>query len=214
MSDTALTLQGALDNLEASRRRLRNAMLPPPPDPADPPVDGSGPLRRVKAMWRRWRRQGGKSTAVQFALQAFESWWLPHPWRQIGEAAAEPVIGTVAPLIRRHPLWAVVVAASAGAGLAAARPWRWDLVAQQLQPMRSRAFSWVFSQATSPAGLAVIASLLAGLNIRQNRADAAEAASAAAADTHADAAAPTATAGQDPTPTFAVPPSAAHAAAL
>ena len=131
----------ALARLAASRQQLRALWLP---RPASPPR-GRGP-RRLAALWRHWRRQLAGNAVVGLAFEAVADWWQANPWRVTGAAVAEELHQSLTPVVRRHPLASVALVTALSAAVAAARPWRWPLVAQQLRPLPGRAARWLLRQ--------------------------------------------------------------------
>lgn len=135
--------QAALQRLVASRQHLRAAWLPAPrrrPSPGE-----RGPFtRRVALWWRQMRRDLGDNPVVALASQALGDWWQKSPWRAAGEALADEIHPHVVPLVRRHPVASVALAAGVGAAVAAARPWRWPLVARQMRVLPLLGRRWAF----------------------------------------------------------------------
>ncbi len=148
--------QHALARLQASRQRLQTLWVPPPP--ADSGKASRGP-HRVAAWVRHWRRQLGDNPVAGLVMQAVDSWWQRNPWRQAGEAMAGELRQSILPIVRRHPVATVGLAAVAGAALIAARPWRWPLVARQLRPLPGHAGRWLLAR----LGQAPWQSIIAGL---------------------------------------------------
>jgi hypothetical protein len=150
--------QRALARLAASRQRLQAAWLPKPAAPGG----GRGP-RRLTAIWRHWRRQLAGNAVVGLAFEAVADWWQANPWRAAGEAVAEELHQSLTPIVRRHPLASVVLVAAAAGAVAAARPWRWPLVAQQLKPLPGRAARWLLRQLSrAPLQSLIVGAVLAG----------------------------------------------------
>lgn len=133
----------ALQRLMASRQQLRATWLPAPrrrPAPGE-----RGPLtRRVALWWRQVRREFGDNPVVALASQALADWWHKSPWRAAGEALADEIHPRVVPLVRRHPVASVVLAAGVGAAVAASRPWRWPLLARQMRALPVLGRRWAF----------------------------------------------------------------------
>ena len=105
----------ALERVESSRARLRDAMLPPaaPRHAATEPGDASW-LQRLKRL-----------PAVSVVVDALDAWWSKHPMRPISQVAGGASNAVVKALAQRHPLPLVLVAGAAGAAVAWSRPWRW-----------------------------------------------------------------------------------------
>ncbi|MFT3818256.1 MAG: hypothetical protein QM750_11590 [Rubrivivax sp.] len=150
--------QRALARLAASRQQLQAAWLP---RPAAAP-GGRGP-RRLAAIWRHWRRQWAGNAVAGPVFEAVADWWRANPWRAAGAAVAEELHHSLTPLVRRHPLASVALVAAAAGAVAAARPWRWPLVAQQLRPLPGRAARWLLRQLSrAPLQSLIVGAVLAG----------------------------------------------------
>jgi len=114
----------AAERLEASRARLRSALLEithPPPKPSllsDMRIGSLGHrlLERVKAM-----------PAAGLVIESIEHWWAEHPLHAAGRLAEEATERYVGPVARENPIAAVVGAAVFGALFIASKPWRWLL---------------------------------------------------------------------------------------
>ena len=163
----------ALQRLAASRGKLQLALMPPPePDESDDTAGSSGstaPGRLLRKLWRQLRSAGRKSTVVDLALGALQSWWSTHPWRPAVNVVRLDLDATLVPLVRRHPWAAVGVAAAAGAVVVGLRPWRWA-------PLRGSRASWqagltakLLRQAAHLPWEAVLAALMATLATAQAR---------------------------------------------
>lgn len=156
-----MSLDAAIAQLEASRQRLRGVMVPPPGDPL-PSMQGQGLWQRGRVLWRYLRQTSARRHPVlRLAAEAVQDWWLAHPLRQLAQTVALPVHDAAAPVVRRHPWSAVVLAAAGGAALAVARPWRWTMVRQQMRLARRRSVNWALALVGGPVGQALIATLLA-----------------------------------------------------
>jgi hypothetical protein len=161
----------ALQRLALSRSKLHAALLQPQQladaaEAADA-AGGASVGRLMRRLWRQLRQAGSKSTVVDLALGALQSWWSTAPWRQAVNGARQNLETTVVPLVRRYPWAAVGVAAAAGAMMVSLRPWRWV-------PMRG---SWPLWRAGLVAKLAqqavhlpwdtILAAVMAGLATAQ-----------------------------------------------
>ena len=157
--DAADPRRRALARLAASRQQLQAAWLP---RPAAPGSGGRGP-RRLAAVWRHWQRQLSGNAVIGALFEAVADWWQANPWRTAGEAVAEELHHSLTPLVRRHPLASVALVAAAAGAVAAARPWRWPLVAQQLKPLPGRVARWLLRQLSrAPLQSLIVGALLAG----------------------------------------------------
>ena len=157
----AAPLTMALMRIEASRARLRSAMLPPPETSASDAGPGFSLPRRWRAMWRSFMRSGPLATVASTATSALGSWWRSQPWHSTGEWAGRALLAEVQPLVRRHPLMAVAVGASLGAAAAWARPWRWRAVHRHVRPAGSHLLRWTIAQLSQVPVQMALAALLA-----------------------------------------------------
>ena len=157
--DAPLTL--ALIRIEASRARLRSAMLPPPETSASDAGPGFALPKRWRAMWRSFMRSGPLATVASTAAGALGSWWRSQPWHSTGEWAGRALLAEVQPLVRRHPLMAVAVGASLGAAVAAARPWRWRALHRHVRPVGGHLMRWTIAQLSQVPVQMALAALLA-----------------------------------------------------
>jgi len=114
----------AAERLEASRARLRTALMAiahPPPKPSlldDLGIGsfGSQILDRLKAL-----------PAVALVIESIEHWWAEHPLHAAGSLAEEASRRYVGPIARKNPVAVIVASAVFGALLIASKPWRWLL---------------------------------------------------------------------------------------
>lgn len=108
----------ALERLEVSRARLREALAPPPALPPVSPGHGVGAslLQRLKAL-----------PAAGPVIDSVVGWWSQHPLRSWVSLAGGASNAVVEPLAKRNPVTLVLTAALVGAAFAWSRPWRWAL---------------------------------------------------------------------------------------
>lgn len=141
-------LSRARERLEASRERLL-AHMRGEADPADAearpavasgerrapaaPVDAAGQLSLLAAL--RQRVEAHPVGAV--LLDTGQLWWERHPARAVLLRAQGRLDRTTAPFVRRHPVVAVALAATAGGALAALRPWQDARVLRLWRPCRA-----------------------------------------------------------------------------
>lgn len=189
-------VDAALARLAASREHLRHELLPPPRDAHGTGADGASLPRRAQALWRWARRQFAGSPVLGMAMQAAQGWWHAHPWRSTGELVVQELHANAAPLIRRHPLGAILAAAGLGAALVIWKPWRWGPVRRQLQPLPRHAGRWLLRQLMQPSVQAMLAGLLVSAGIGR----AAQQAGAAVGDPDAFAGREPASSSSTPTP--------------
>jgi hypothetical protein len=158
---SAERLEHARARIELSRASLRAVLVPPEPAAPSPRDDGatSGWSRRFAEGWQHWREALAEHPAVAVGMDAVQGWWQRQPLRPAVETAAGELRGVVAPLVRRHPVVAVAVAATIGAALVAWRPWRWPAVRSHIADAPQRAGRWVVHQLTQAPVQSLIASL-------------------------------------------------------
>ena len=114
----------AAERLEASRARLRSAMMAiahPPPKPSllgDLKIGSFGHqlLERLKAL-----------PGATLLLESIEHWWAEHPLHAAGALAEEASRRFVGPIARKNPAAVILGSAVVGALLIATKPWRWLL---------------------------------------------------------------------------------------
>jgi len=117
-------LPSAAERLEASRARLRAALIEiahPPPKPSILGDLGLGSfgqeiLGRLKAL-----------PGVALLLESVEHWWAEHPLHAAGALAEEASRRYVGPIARKNPVAVIVGGVVFGALLIASKPWRWLL---------------------------------------------------------------------------------------
>ena len=166
-------VNAALARLAASREQLRHELLPPPDDRHH--GGAAGPLpRRLQALWRWARQRFAGSPVLGLAMQAVQGWWQAHPWRGAGELVAQELHAGIAPLIRRHPLAAMLAAAGLGAALMIGKPWRWGLVRRGLRPLPRHAGRWLLRQLAQPSVQAMLAGLIVSAGLGRAAQQAAE----------------------------------------
>lgn len=214
LNDSQTQASSALLRLSASRARLRQALLPPEDDSPGVFDHEAWLPRRLRAVWRALRRKLHGAPLAGMTMSALESWWQRQPWREPTVLVADELRHAALPLVRRHPITSVLVAAGIGAALAAFPPWRWHFLRRRVKALPGWAGRSLLAQLMQPSVQAMIAGLvMAGLGRASARAGQDEAAApaprAAPADeggtAAASAAAPQATSAP-PQPTPAPPP--------
>jgi hypothetical protein len=171
IGDGSTRLEQALTRIDRSRARLRTALLPThEPEGRQPGSAAAGgrTLRRWRAALRRWLAGTPLAPLAHVARPAWAAagaWWQQHPWRATGIAAGRAVSEELAPVVRRHPVLSVSLAAAAGAAVVAARPWRWEPLASHAQQASRRAIdstlSWSWQQLSQPSVRVALATALA-----------------------------------------------------
>ena len=114
----------AAEKLEASRARLRTALMQiahPPPKPSllgDLGIGsfGSQILEKLKTL-----------PGATLILESIEQWWAEHPLHAAAGLAEEASRRYVAPVARKNPVALIVGSVVFGALLIASKPWRWLL---------------------------------------------------------------------------------------
>jgi hypothetical protein len=150
----------AVLRLNASRQRLQVAWLPGARASRASGAGRSG--QRLQTWWQGWRRRLGNLPLLGLALSAGESWWQANPWRMAGESVADEVSHTFVPMVRRHPVLTVSLAAAVGATVVLARPWAWPGVSAQARLLPRRASRWALHQAARAPWAALLAGLAGG----------------------------------------------------
>jgi hypothetical protein len=107
----------AVERIESSRARLRDALQPPPALPVRQPA--TGPL----AWFERLKGQPG----IALVIDALQSWWSRHPMRAVVHVASEATNAVARPIAQHNPVALVVAAGLLGIVFAWSRPWRWAL---------------------------------------------------------------------------------------
>lgn len=188
---SAQRIEHALARIQGSRAALRAVLVPPEPAPAaQDDAAPSGWSRRFAEGWQHWRESLAEHPAVAVGMDAVQGWWKRQPLRPAVETAAGELRGAITPLVRRHPVLAVALAATLGAALVAGRPWRWPAVNRHLADAPQRAGRWVLHQLTQAPVQSLIASLfLAWAAARKPSEDTAPAPAAAPAPSPAPASA-------------------------
>lgn len=69
--------------------------------------------------------------------------------RPLGDVIAAQWRVHAVPVVRRHPVLTVTAAATLGALVVTARPWRWPRVAREIEPLPSRVGHWLVAQLSS-----------------------------------------------------------------
>lgn len=153
-------VEQALARLQASRLQLRHALVPAARSEAAGNAGASPLPRRLRALLRCWRQRLRQSPVAATLMGSAQAWWWQQPWREPAEAAAAELRGAIGPVVRRHPVAAVLLAGVAGAALMAWRPWRWPVVARQFSPLPRRVGRWLMAQFAQPAVQSVLGGLL------------------------------------------------------
>ena len=118
----APTMPSATQRLDASRARLRSALMViahPPPKPSLLDDLGLGDFKkhivdRLKAL-----------PGAELVIETLEHWWSEHPLHTAGIVAAGASRKFVAPIASKNPYALVLGSVVVGALFALSRPWRW-----------------------------------------------------------------------------------------
>ena len=115
----------AAERLEASRARLRSALMAiahPPPKPSL-----LGDLGGIGSFGGQILERLKSFPAVALVIESIEQWWAEHPLHAAGSLAEEASRRYIGPIARKNPTAVIISSAVVGALLIAARPWRWLL---------------------------------------------------------------------------------------
>lgn len=155
----AQRLQAVLARLALSRAALRHELMPSEPAGGAGSTDAAGgaPLRQLWQSLGRFSRRWPVAAVVADAARA---WWHKHPWRATGDLLVHSLASQGQALVRRHPVATVAGAALLGGLLMALRPWRWQVVGRQLQPVPGQVGHWLIGQLASAPVQAALASLV------------------------------------------------------
>ena len=138
----------AVERMELSRARLRDAMLPPP----------ALPSRGSPAAPLAWLERLKDQPAVAIVVDTLRSWWSRHPLRAVVHVASEATNAVAKPIAQHNPVALVVLAGLAGAVLAWSRPWRWALKPALFAGLMPQLVSRVVANLPLESWLAVFAS--------------------------------------------------------
>lgn len=163
MSD--IELAAALQRIEQSRRRLHAELMPPPDDGL-----GAAHGSPLGGRWLDWLRTGPLHTWFDLAEPwlasgslAVRRWWRRQPWHDTAVLLLETGNETLSPVIRRHPLAAVGIAAAAGAALVMVRPWQHPHAQRVANGGVRQARRWLVRQLANPVLHTVLASAFTSL---------------------------------------------------
>ena len=115
----------ATERLEASRARLRTALMAiahPPPKPSL-----LGDLGNIGSFGGVILERLKSFPAVALVIESIQQWWADHPLRVAGSLAEEASRRFIGPIARKNPAGVILGSALVGAVLIASKPWRWLL---------------------------------------------------------------------------------------
>ncbi len=143
----------AVVRLNATRAQLERALLPAPPADGDPHGAGRthGPHRdgpRAAANRPLSERFLSRYPLLEIGWPFVRAWWERRPLHHSLQSASVEARRLTVPAIRRHPAVSMLLAALAGAGLAAVGPWRWALLSGRARPLGRRVGRLLAGQAT------------------------------------------------------------------
>jgi hypothetical protein len=173
-----LHLPSATERLEASRKRLRSALMViahPPPRPSlldglELGSFGTQILDRLKAL-----------PGAAIALEILGHWWAEHPLHVAGELAEQASRRYIGPFAKKNPLAIIVGGVAIGALLTFSRPWRWLLRPALFAGLLPQLASQALKRLPLDTWLKVLSSLTARRSAAKATAAAATAATAATA---------------------------------
>ncbi len=150
------TTEQVVARLTRSRERLRESLTPPPAPAEGAEHGGFHPLRQARA-WLRTTPWGGLLDPVVSALSdEVMHWWQRQSWRHSVLLAKDTLSAELSPLVRRHPIAAVLLTAAAGATVAASGVWQWHTVRHSAWQLGSRLRRGLVGQLANPALLSVL----------------------------------------------------------
>ena len=115
MNDAA---EAALQRIDASRAALRAELIK-----LRSPRNDSRDAQLPSAAW--WEQ----FPALRTMSRALRLWWRRHPARPVVDIASEAGAQAIAPIVRTHPVGAIVLSMAVGAAMVVWRPWRSRLTA-------------------------------------------------------------------------------------
>ncbi len=156
----SIDLALALTRLDHSRAGLRAALKPAAPSKSDSGDAFFHPLRSVRA-WLRATAWGAPLEPVLNALsQELKLWWERQSWRQAVLQAKDVVSAEVSPWVRRYPIAAVLVTATAGALVISSGVWRWHTLRRSAWVLAAQLRRACIGQLSNPAVQGVLLSTL------------------------------------------------------
>jgi len=126
--------RAALEQMGESRRLLARSLAP-----AEAGTDGASPA-------------GGRTGASFTDLLGvgMRHWVSDKPWYAQARAIGEVSKMTVIPWIRRNPGTSLAIAATAGAIVVAAKPWRWSWLGHHWRGVPTMASGWIMRELSNP----------------------------------------------------------------
>jgi hypothetical protein len=160
----------AVARMDATRSTLIQCLAPEPPEPRHQDDGRTGDPGRsfAESLAARLQRNGLVQGSWRTLRAVTRRWWGRQPWHHTVELLGQTLVHQARPLVRRHPLATLAVGAALGAGLvaavSAARPWAWQQARRQIDPLRDRIGSLLWTQLTSaPVQIALAGALAAWL---------------------------------------------------
>lgn len=142
----------AVARIEASRARLRSAVMPPP----------ALQNREADTGLLAWLERLKQQPSIAVIVDALQSWWRRHPMRPLVQVAADASNAVARPIAQHNPLALVVAAGLIGVVFAWSRPWRWALKPALFAGLLPQLVSRVVSNLPLESWLAIFTSTLPG----------------------------------------------------
>lgn len=148
MSDDPVIKPDIAERLAASRRAIREAMMP----------RTAGADGQPEGTFIRWMQEIRNNPAAAVVVDAASDWWANHPWRTMVELLRETVTAGVGPIARRYPFRVLFGALIVGMLLTRVRPWRWFLRPALFAGLASQLLSRVLTHQPLQTWFATMAS--------------------------------------------------------
>lgn len=167
----------ALARIESSRGALIRCLKPEQPKARRASADRLGEPMDSRSFAESLAARIGRNGLLQGSWRTLRAlsrrWWTRQPWHSSVDLVGQTLVHQAQPMIRRHPMASLAVAAALGAGLtvalSAARPWASQQMQRQAGPWKDRLGGLLWAQLTAtPVQMALAGALTAWLADRAN----------------------------------------------